>query len=167
MCKLLGKEKDIKKLIVDLELKDFSLMVERNVMDYLSCWVIEDMNKHEIIFLQTHFINKLVKKFGVEVSYKRIYRISGTPRLKITCPDQDSDTIHISVQKNYLSGVGMLLYLIKRSRPDISNAMRELSKCMDRATYGTYQEMLCVLKFVLDTKNYCLKMQPNFDSKNS
>jgi hypothetical protein len=61
----------------------------------------------------------------------------------------------------------MLLYLIKYSRPDLSNAVRELSKCMDRATYGTYQEMLCVVKFVLGTKNYCLKIQPNFDSKNS
>jgi hypothetical protein len=57
--------------------------------------------------------------------------------------------------------------LIKYSRPDISNAVRELSKCMDRATYGTYQEMLWIVKFVLDTKNYCLKIQPNFDSKNT
>jgi hypothetical protein len=61
----------------------------------------------------------------------------------------------------------MLLYLIKYSRPDVNNAVRELSKCMDRATYGTYQEMLRVVKFVLDTNNYCLKIQPNFDSKNS
>jgi hypothetical protein len=38
---------------------------------------------------------------------------------------------------------------------------------MDKAAYGTYWEMLCVVKFVLDTKNYCLKIQPNFDSKNS
>jgi hypothetical protein len=50
----------------------------------------------------------------------------------------------------------MLLYLIKFSRPDKSNAVRELSKCMDKAAYGTYWEMLCVVKFVLDTKNYCM-----------
>jgi hypothetical protein len=43
----------------------------------------------------------------------------------------------------------------------------ELSKCMDRTTYGTYQEMLCSIKFVLDTKNYYLKIQPNVGSKNS
>jgi hypothetical protein len=61
----------------------------------------------------------------------------------------------------------MLLNLIKYSRADLSNAVRELSKCMDRATYGTYQEMLHVVKFVLDNKHYCLKIQPNFDSKNS
>jgi hypothetical protein len=60
----------------------------------------------------------------------------------------------------------MLLYLIKYSGPDISNAVRELSKCMDRATYGTYQEMLRVVKFVLGKTTYCLKIQPNFDSKN-
>jgi hypothetical protein len=57
-------------------------------------------------------------------------------------------------RKNNCSGVGMLLYLIKYSRPDLSNAVRELSKCMDKATMGTYQEMLCVIKFVLDTKHF-------------
>jgi hypothetical protein len=134
-------------------------MVKRKLKDYLSCRVIEDINKREILILQPHLINKLIEKFGDEVSDKRIYGTPGTPRFKITRPDQGSDTIPESLQKNYRSGVGMLLYLIKYSRPDISNAVRELSKCMDRATYGTYH--------VLDTKNYCLKIQPNFDSKNS
>jgi hypothetical protein len=46
----------------------------------------------------------------------------------------------------------MLLYLTKYSRPDISNDVRELSKCMDGATIGTYLELLRVMKFVLDTK---------------
>ena len=166
-CLVVGKEQDINKLIVDLEMKGFSLKVERNLKDYLSCRVIEDIDKREILILQPHLINKLIEKFGDEVSDKRIYGTPGTPRFKITRPDQGSDTIPESLQKNYRSGVGMLLYLIKYSRPDISNAVRELSKCMDRATYGTYQEMLRVVKFVLDTKNYCLKIQPNFDSKNS
>jgi hypothetical protein len=119
------------------------------------------------LILQPHLINKLIDKFGNEVFDKRIYGSPGTPRFKVTCPVEDSDTIPGSLQRNYCSGVGMLLYLIKYSRPDLSNAVRELSKCMDRATYGTYHEMLCVVKFVLDTKNYCLKIQPNLDSKNS
>jgi hypothetical protein len=48
--------------------------------------------------------------------------------------------------------VGMLLYLIKYSRPDIANVVRELSKCMDEANLAAYKEMLRVIKFVLDTK---------------
>ena len=35
----------------------------------------------------------------------------------------------------YRSGVGMLLYLVKYSRPDIANPVRELSKVLDTPTY--------------------------------
>jgi hypothetical protein len=44
-CLVLGKEKDINKLIVDLELKGFSLKVERNLKDYLRCRIIKGINK--------------------------------------------------------------------------------------------------------------------------
>lgn len=44
----------------------------------------------------------------------------------------------------------MLLYLLK-SRPDLSNAIRELTKCLDGAAPATYKEMLRVVKFALDT----------------
>ena len=44
----------------------------------------------------------------------------------------------------------MLLYLTKYSRPDLCNVVRELAKCMDKATKGTYLEMLRVMKFVID-----------------
>jgi hypothetical protein len=78
--------------------------------EYLSCRVIEDIKKREILILQPHLINKLIKKFGNGVSDKRIYGTPGTPRFKITYLDHDSDTIHKSLQKNYRSGVGMLPY---------------------------------------------------------
>jgi hypothetical protein len=35
--------------------------------------------------------------------------------------------------------VGMLLYLIKHSCPDIANVVRDLSKCMDSATMAAYK----------------------------
>jgi hypothetical protein len=56
--------------------------------------------------------------------------------------------------------MGVLLYLIQDSRPDLANVVRELSKCMDGANLGTYKEMLRVVKFVLDRKYYCLKLNP-------
>ena len=59
----------------------------------------------------------------------------------------------------------MLLCLTKYSRPDISNVVRELSKCMDGATIGTYLELLRVIKFVLDTKNFGLKIRPKIAEK--
>jgi hypothetical protein len=53
----------------------------------------------------------------------------------------------------------MLLYLVKYSRPDIANAVRELSKGMKEVTLGAMKNCL-VVKFVLSTKNLGLKMQP-------
>jgi hypothetical protein len=49
--------------------------------------------------------------------------------------------------------------LVKYSRPDIANAVRELSKGMKEVTLGAMKNCL-VVKFVLSTKNLGLKMQP-------
>ena len=49
-------------------------------------------------------------------------------------PDEGEPTLERSEQTVYRRGVGLLLYLVKFSRPDISNAVRELSKVMDGAT---------------------------------
>jgi len=56
-----------------------------------------------------------------------------------------------------MRGVGMLLYLVKYSRPDIADAVRELTKCMDGATPAAYKEMLRLVK-VLCTKTWGLKI---------
>jgi hypothetical protein len=68
-------------------------------------------------------------------------------------------------QSRYRSGVGMLLYLIKYSRPDIANVVRELPRCMDGANLATFKEMLRVIKFVLNTKEYCLKLAPELENE--
>jgi hypothetical protein len=119
-----------------------------------------------ILILQPHLINNLEAKFGNEVCNKRVYRTPGTPRFKIVRPDDDADVINSTLQSCYQSGIGMLLYLTKYSCPNLCNAVRELAKCMDKGTKGTYLEMLRVVKFVIDTKNFCLRIRPEFTGKN-
>jgi hypothetical protein len=55
-------------------------------------------------------------------------------------------------QEKYRSGVGILLWLMKHSRPDISNAVRESSKVMDRATKQHWKYLLRIIKHVLESK---------------
>jgi hypothetical protein len=69
------------------------------------------------------------------------------------------------LQAGYRSGVGMLLFLIKDSRQDLANVVRELLKCMHAASHAAYMEMLRVMKCVVDTKQYCLKMRPIEEGK--
>ena len=47
----------------------------------------------------------------------------------------------------------MILYLVKFSRPDISNSVRELTKAMACANKAHYKAMACVLKYVISTDN--------------
>ena len=61
------------------------------------------------------------------------------------------------MQTRYRSGIGILIFLIKYSRSDISNAVMELSKVNNGATEGQYKELLRVMKFVKYTKKSGLK----------
>ena len=55
----------------------------------------------------------------------------------------------------------MLLYLVKHSRPDIANPVRELSKSLDGALPSDYKEMLRIIKFVISTEDFGLKIEPH------
>lgn len=59
----------------------------------------------------------------------------------------------------------MLLFLVKYSRPDIANAVRELSKVNDGATKAHQKELLRLIKFVVDTKDWMLKYELKDESK--
>jgi hypothetical protein len=73
------------------------------------------------------------------------YKTPGTPGCNIICPITPEEQIPDEDQSIYRAGVGRLLYLIKYSCPDLSNVVRELSKCMDKATPAAFKE----LKFLL------------------
>jgi hypothetical protein len=60
----------------------------------------------------------------------------------------------------------MFLYLIKHSRPNLANVVRELSECMDGASIAAYKEMIRVIRFESDARNTCLKLNPNLNDEN-
>jgi hypothetical protein len=94
---------------------------------------------------------------------KRAYGTPGTPRFKIQRLTEGMTLLDNEYQKRYQSGVRMLLYLTKDSQPVISNVFMELSKCMDGATCGANLEMLRVIKFIIDTKTFGLKIKPRIE----
>jgi hypothetical protein len=61
-------------------------------------------------------------------------------------------------------GVGMLLYLVKHSCPDISNSFRELSKVAVGATEAHVKTLLRTIKYELGTEDHCLLLEPKFNN---
>jgi hypothetical protein len=90
----------------------------------------------------------------------RKYKTPAAPKTVIMRPKPDDPKISNEAQTKFRSGVGMLLYLVKHSRPDINNAVRELSKVADGATEAHWDKLLRTIKFVLDTENYALLLNP-------
>ena len=84
----------------------------------------------------------------------RLCLIPGTPRYIAMRVVDEEDKLPAK------GGVGTLLYLIKHSRPDLCNAVRELSRTMDRPAPLHLREMYRVIRYVLDTKEYGLKFYP-------
>ena len=73
---------------------------------------------------------------------------------------EDEDKVTEKEQVLYRLGVGTLLFLTKHSRPDITNAVSELSMSMDGASTLQLREFKRVAEFVLDTKYLGLHIVP-------
>ena len=57
----------------------------------------------------------------------------------------------VSFQSDELNArIGMFAYSINNLQPENENAIKDLSKCMDGATFAAYKEILMVINFALD-----------------
>jgi hypothetical protein len=150
----------MEQFISDLQREGFKLKVENKPTDYLSCEIMFDAYKNVAWLGQPHLIKRLESSFGELVSKSHRCSTPGTPSYSVVRPTTVAEQISAERQKIYRSAVGTLLQFVKHSRPDIANPVRELSKCMDKATEGAWKEMCRVIRFVLDTRDYGLMMHP-------
>ena len=115
---------------------------------------------------QPDTIKKLYKTFQEEVE-KGKYKtgsIPAHPGSKIQRTKEDDEFLDENQQKRYRSGVGMLLWLSKHTRPDATNAIRESSKVLDRASKEHYKYMLRIIKYIIKNRNKKLKIRINPDN---
>ena len=79
---------------------------------------------------------------------------------RVVRPKEEDERLGAQDQTKYRSGVGSLLYLVKHTRPELSNSVRELSKVMDSATPAHMKDLYRDIKHVLDTENKELEIWP-------
>jgi hypothetical protein len=69
--------------------------------------------------------------------------------------------VSYSDQKRYQSGVGKLLHMMRWSRPDTLNSVRELSRFMQSAMSAHMKAMHRVMKCCVGTPNRGMYLKPN------
>ena len=95
------------------------------------------MDKKRARLGQLHLIKSLEKKFGDQVK-------------KVQTPKT------LAIQKLFKSRVRMLLYPVKYLGPLIANVTWELSKVNDGAHQEAILGMCCIIKYVLNIRNFGL-----------
>jgi hypothetical protein len=156
---VIGTRKVIDSVLTVLS-KAFKVKTLGKMEHFVGCHIIQNKSKDTIYIHQPKLIKHLDEAFGFLMP-SRVFKTPAAPKTVIMRPQEGDPRISANEQSIYRSGVGMLLYLIKHSRPDISNAVRELTKVLDGATSAHWKAMIRVIKYVFDTKNYALKIKPN------
>jgi len=139
--------------------QDFSIKAMGPLKDYVGCHLIEDKANQQMWITQPKLIKNMVQAFGNQQTGK-VVQVSAAPKTGVVRPQEGDTVIEPEEQSKYRTGVGMLLYLTKHSRPDICNAVRELTKVLGRASPGHYKMMLRVMKYVMETQDFDLHIKP-------
>jgi rRNA processing protein Gar1 len=138
-CFVVGHLAAIDKTI-DLIMKSgLELKIEKNVMDYSWCGIRVNQDNTKAWICQQNMVNKIEKNVGDLVKLIGAVNRPGTSNYNLVQPKNDGDKISKEDQKIYGSGVRRLLYLVKHSRPDISNPVWELAKGMSGATPAAFK----------------------------
>jgi hypothetical protein len=141
----------------------FAIKQMGQMHDYVGAKIIPT-DENSIHILQPALIKKMENAFKEEIKNLVTYATPGAPNEALIRPTSEDVLISTEEQTKFRSGVGMLLYLIKHSRPDISNSVRELAKVMDGATKYHMKKLYRTIKYVVDTKNFGLFMKPTTGS---
>ncbi len=155
----IGHRQALRQFIKDLKAQGLTVKVSERLTDYLSCSIKVSANRKSAWIGQLHLIAKLHEKSGHLVSKMHVYHTPGTPGQRIICVTDEDKKISKEDQKIYQSAVGTLLYLLKYLHPCLANPLHE-SKALDGVSQGTFNKLKRVIKFVLDTADYGLKIQP-------
>jgi hypothetical protein len=138
----------------------FNVKVDDTLTDYLGCEIIRDGNKPKIWIRQPNLLSHIAGNFSEYLPTKHV-GTPGTPKFVVIRHVQDdANLLSPDEQSKFRTGVGMLMHLVKYSRPEIANAVRECSKVLDGATKRDWNELMRIMKFVISTAHYGLKVEP-------
>ena len=128
---------------------------------YIGCELY--FSKKCVQIAQHDIITKMERAFEDELGKEKAFEVPIPQGVRIKMLQEEDEQMGERQQAKYRSGVGSLLYLTKHSRPDICNAVRELSKVMDKGTTQHYKRMVQVIRYIQETRNKVLTFEPQLN----
>jgi len=153
---IIGKEQDVfdlKQLLMQqFECDDCGPMNE-----YVGC-TIEKCKSGGIKFLQKVLLQSYDDEFNIKGLKK--FNTPATPGTVLKKLIDGETLLTPENQTLYHSGVGKAMHMMQYSRPDVYNVVRDLARHMTSATQVHLNAMLRLMKYVSDTKERGLALNP-------
>ena len=147
----------------------FNVTVTKKVELHLGCR-IDTSRKGEITVHKPHIYDYLQNKFqdvlGMKWREEKKKSTPSMPNFRLMQVKEGEAVLSPQEQTLYRCGVGILLYLVKQTRPDLANATRELSRAMDVANYIHWKELLRVIKYTLKSQEKGIVLRPERNQEN-
>jgi hypothetical protein len=130
----------------------YKLSVTANPETYLGIDLIWHPETASVVISQKTYIQKLVKKFGIDLS--RVVRIPMDPNKKLQKPSE----ISRPTERNYQELVGCLIYIACCTRPDVSFAVNRHAQFFSAASEEIYDSALKILAYLGSTMELGLSL---------
>jgi hypothetical protein len=119
-----------------------------------------DRRKGTVCLTQTQYLNKILRRFGVDGKTKPI-STPLAPHFKLSAsmsPYTEEERKHIA-QIPYANAVGALIYAMVCTRPDISHAANMVSRYMHDPGKGHWQAVKWILRYIYGMTYIGLKFE--------
>ena len=126
----------------------FDCDVVGNMDEYVGCKIDRDWENRLLKITQPVMIQSFADEFNTDTG-RRHRTPAESGQLLSRCAEGQG--MKREEQKVFRSGVGKLLHMMRWTRPDVLNAVRELSKFMKEATQSHLKAMICVMAYVMST----------------
>ena len=156
-CLVTGKKNNVLKAKTEM-MSRFDCDEVGELKEYIGCKLDWNEDKGWIKITQPVLLQSLKDEFELPEGQNPL--TPAEPGSVLT-KEQDAELLKPKEQTKYRSGVGKLLHMMKWSRPEIANSVRELSRFMSAATLAHMKAMTRVMKYVVSTPERGLLLKPN------
>ena len=155
-CCVIGNEKVVleskEKLKSLYECEDVGMLTE-----YVGCKLDWNREAGTIKFTQPVQIRSFSDEFELP---NNEYKTPAEPG-KVLEPCEDGQEVSAEEQSKFRSAVGKLLHMMRWSRPEIYNAVRECSRRMSKASPDHMKAVLRIMKYCAKTKDRGWELKPS------
>jgi hypothetical protein len=155
-CLVVGSKRNVKKAKQKM-IDRFDCDVIGNMHEYVGCKLTRDYEENSIRFTQPVLLQSYADEF--ELGNDEAPSVPADPG-QVLMPCNDSDVLDDTQQSLYRKGTGKLLHMMRWSRPEILNPVRELSRFMKAPSHAHMGALYRLLKYCVSTPKRGLFLKP-------